>query len=557
MHQPPGNLRLLIDSNSWEAEQIIRCYERPVRYAGLYRDVARLHIGFSGVLLEQLLDQRIVDRYRHILDIPEMLDRYSRAENIELIGMGYYHPIFPLIPRADWPEQLERGRELLERAFGRAPRGFWPPEMAFSMEMIPALVEAGYDYAVVDGVHVHPQDGIADVFRPYLACHEGVCIVVVPRDRDVSNAQQSGLDPTWFQNEVRWRVGGSARPHEPRLVTTWSDGENGGWFRQVHEGSGFFGYYFAPYMEHCRGGEYPVTPVSIGDYLLDHPPMAQAQVQTGAWSVGRNSGMDLSQWAGSEAQRAAVGEIHRLSKRYWELLGRVPPDRVPDQLERARRLILEAETSCYLFWGDAWIPHLYERTRPAAQELDAAESALGRAQPASSVLAPPQSPPAVARAEPALVPLGSRAAAFQSSPSLEAPSGSGDTPAWALTASPDPGAPSPGPAAPEPPDSAPSAAEKSPRATAADVSKGPNATDDSVVVAPAGQEPAARNNGANVALAGGQPRSMRAGVAGVPAPETTVGSPRARLGQVGESKPENGGRRGNRPGLGSGRGPVR
>ena len=419
MHQPPGNLRLLIEANPWEAEQIVRCYERPARYAGLYRDVARLHIGFSGVLLEQLLDQQIVDLYRHIIDIPEMLDRYAHAENIELIGMGYYHPIFPLIPRADWSEQLERGREVLERAFGRTPHGFWPPEMAFTMEMIPALVEAGYDYVVVDGVHVRPEDGIADVFRPYLICHDGVCIAAVPRDRDVSNAQHSGFDATWFQNEVRWRVGGSARPNEPRLVTTWSDGENGGWFRQTHEDSGFFGRYFSPYMEHSRGAEYPVTPVSIGDYLRDHPPIAQAQVQAGAWDVGSSSGLDFSQWAGSESQRVAVEEVHRLSKRYWELRRRSPVGHIPAPLERARRLILESETSCYLFWGDAWIPHLYERTRPAARELDVAETAMCPARGTPEVEGAPQTSPAVAGAGPAEAPVRPRVTVSRSDPCPE------------------------------------------------------------------------------------------------------------------------------------------
>jgi 4-alpha-glucanotransferase len=410
MHQPPGNLRLLIEANPWEAEQIIRCYERPLRYAAQYRDVGRLHIGFSGVLLEQLLDPDIVDRYRRILDIPEMLGRYREADTIELIGMGYYHPVFPLIPRADWPEQLERGLAIMEQAFGRTPRGFWPPEMAFTMEMIPVLVDAGYEYVVVDGVHVRPEDGISDVFRPYLACHQGVCITVVPRDRDVSNAQESGLDPNWFQNEVRWRVGGSPRPQEPRLVTTWSDGENGGWFRQTHEGSGFFGHFFAPYMEHFRAGEYPITPVSLGDYLRRVPGSARAQVQTGAWNVGGNPGLDLSQWAGSESQRAAVAEVSRLSERYWSLRARAASlpgveTKVGAGLERARRLILEAETSCFLFWGDAWIPHLYARMGPAAGELEAVAAAValaeGRAadpvtEPASLL---PQGPPGAAGAD--------------------------------------------------------------------------------------------------------------------------------------------------------------
>ena len=145
MHQPPGNLKLLIESRPGEAEQIILCYERAARYAQQYSDLAHFHLGFSGALLEQLLDPAVVDAYRHILDIPEMLERYREATNIELVGMGYYHPIFPLIPKADWDEQLARGRSIIEQAFGRAPRGFWPPEMAFSMEMIPALVKVGYE----------------------------------------------------------------------------------------------------------------------------------------------------------------------------------------------------------------------------------------------------------------------------------------------------------------------------------------------------------------------------------------------------------------------------
>jgi hypothetical protein len=410
MHQPPGNLRLLIEANPWEAEQIIRCYERPLRYAAQYRDVGRLHIGFSGVLLEQLLDPGIVDRYRHILDIPEMLDRYREAENIELIGMGYYHPIFPLIPRADWCEQLERGLAIMDRAFGRIPRGFWPPEMAFTMEMIPALADAGYEYVVVDGVHVRPEDGISDVFRPYLACYQGVCITVVPRDRDVSNAQESGLDPNWFRNEVHWRVGGSPRPREPRLVTTWSDGENGGWFRQTHEGSGFFGYFFAPYMEQVRCGDYPISPVRLSQYLQQVSGLARAQVQTGAWNLGGNPGLDLSQWDGSESQRVAVAEVGRLSERYWSLRAqavRMPGGETPvaSALEQARRLILEAETSCFLFWGDAWIPHLYERTGPAASGLDAVAAALATAT-VCAVEAPVAGTAPSTAADPALLPPG-------------------------------------------------------------------------------------------------------------------------------------------------------
>lgn len=39
MHQPPNNLKLLIETNEWEARQIILCYERPLRYAHQYKEV--------------------------------------------------------------------------------------------------------------------------------------------------------------------------------------------------------------------------------------------------------------------------------------------------------------------------------------------------------------------------------------------------------------------------------------------------------------------------------------------------------------------------------------
>mgnify|MGYP003573090640 CR=1 FL=1 len=378
MHQPPGNLKLLIDANAWEAEQIIRCYERAARYARAYRDVAFLHVGFSGILLEQLRDPTIIDRYRRFVDIPAMLDSYREATNVELIGMGYYHPIFPLVPEADWDDQLLSGRQIMEECFGRTPLGFWPPEMAFSMEMVPALVKAGYAYVVVDGVHVRPQDGVDDTYRPYRACHEGVCITVVPRDRNISNAQESGLDPDWFAREVRAKVAQSARPSEDRLVTTWSDGENGGWFRQTHEASGFFGHYFEPYMRQVRAGACPVRPVALSGYLRTHPPGTEARVQAGAWNVGSTSGYDFAQWAGSETQRQAAAAVTQASRRYHGLRDRREglPETARRDLEQARRLILEAETSCFLFWGDSWIPHLYERTNPALSLLEGVEQAL-------------------------------------------------------------------------------------------------------------------------------------------------------------------------------------
>ena len=394
MHQPPGNLRLLMEANEWEAQQIIRCYERVPRYARGLEDRARIHVGFSGILLEQLLSRDIVDRYRQFTDIPAMLEAYREAKNIELIGMGYYHPIFPLIPREDWPDQLISGRQIMADVFGREPRGFWPPEMAFDMEMVPALARAGYSYVVVDGVHVKAADEKTplDCYRPYVARRDGSEITVVPRDRDVSNAQESGLDAGWFISEVTRKVGRPSQdgPRQdagppaqtdppahacpPPLITTWSDGENGGWFRQMAEEAGFFGHFFAPYIERVRSGDSPVHPILISDYLERHPPREEAHVRTGAWNVADTSGYDFTQWSGSEAQRRAIEKVFEVSRRYWALCGRGLAGKKLRMLEEARGIILESETSCFLFWGDAWVPKLYERTGRAEELLNAVET---------------------------------------------------------------------------------------------------------------------------------------------------------------------------------------
>jgi hypothetical protein len=104
--------------------------------------------------------------------------------------------------------------------------------------------------------------------------------------------------------------------------------------------------------------------VGLSEYLAAHPASMRARVQTGAWNVGATSGLDLSQWVGSPGQREGVGTVQDLSRRWWAL--RESSREPADALERARRLLLEAQTSCYLFWGDDWLPKLKRLTDAAA-----------------------------------------------------------------------------------------------------------------------------------------------------------------------------------------------
>ena len=119
MHQPLGNLLVLHNSEQrWEAKQILWSYDRPTRMLEGYEDVARLHMSFSGTLLKQLEDPGIRETFGDVVDIDDFLRRY-RASNIQMVGSGLYHAVYPLIPRSDWDAQtgwwIGLGRHLLGR----------------------------------------------------------------------------------------------------------------------------------------------------------------------------------------------------------------------------------------------------------------------------------------------------------------------------------------------------------------------------------------------------------------------------------------------------------
>ncbi|MEY6431072.1 glycoside hydrolase family 57 [Thioalkalicoccus limnaeus] len=377
LHQPPGNLESLLEHREWEAKEILFAMDRIPRSLWGYEDLARVHLSLSGTLLETLTDPAFQDRVYGIVDCGSLLWHFQNQELFEILGTGYYHPVLPLIPPEDRREHLERWLALARHLFWRPQfEGFWPPEMGFSMELIPLLRAAGYRYVLVDSEHVEPLTRMswpALRYRPHIARYGQDEIVVIVRDRDLSNAQESGMDVDWFLAEVAARTRWC--DFVP-LVTTCTDGENGGWFRNVTEGANFWTAFYRPLLDRVRAGQAPIRPVFIGDYLDHHGPYGEVRVHTGAWNTGWHDGRDFTQWTGSLAQRDALAAVAELSTaihaaRAAEAMVKDGPLVVPE-LEEALRHLLQAETSCHFYWGEAWVPR-------AAGGLEAAWESLARA----------------------------------------------------------------------------------------------------------------------------------------------------------------------------------
>lgn len=347
LYQPADNLTDLLRRHPDEVGRILRCYERLARHAHKYAQVARLHVALSPVLLEQLRDPGLIEACRPMADIPAILDSLRDATSIEFIGSGLRHAPLPLIPPEDWDDQLREERLAMEAALGRVLKGYWPPAGLFVAEMIPALKRAGYDYVLLPTTALVLADGSgADPYRPYRLSHQGVSLTAIPVDAGFSQAQAHGLDAPWFADQVRDGVAQSPASTAPYLLTTWTDGENGEWFRCPDEEQGFYGQFFSPCMEFCETGEYPLRPVHLSEYLGQHPAQLEATLAAQP---------PLEQRAGlGEEGKATRARLFAVAERYWSRAkaGATPTSPGREALRQARDLLLRAEDSGYLL-GDA------------------------------------------------------------------------------------------------------------------------------------------------------------------------------------------------------------
>ncbi len=381
LHQPPGNLEQLLDQQESEAKEILWAIDRIPRSLRQHEEVGRVHLSLSGTLLETLADPDFRRRVSGVVDCEALLGDLQNTRVIEILGTGHHHPVLPLIRSADREEQLDRWRTMATHLLaGKQPSGFWPPELGFSMDLIPTLCRHGYRYVIVDSEHVAaltPMRWDELRYRPHLAQFAGEQIVIVVRDRELSNAQASGLDTEWFITEVRART---QYCDYPPLVTSATAGENGEWFRHTTPSRNFWGSFHAELMDRVRAGSAGgIRPTFISDYLKRYGPHGWVTVGPGAWNTGWHHGTGFLQWSGSPAQQTAltraaeVSEAVDAARRNAIAIGAASPE-LYRELEDALSLVLRAETSCNFFWGDTWVDRAHGDLDQAAQHLKQAET---------------------------------------------------------------------------------------------------------------------------------------------------------------------------------------
>jgi Alpha-amylase/alpha-mannosidase len=404
MHQPPSNLDDLLYTNEWEVKEILFAYDRMPRTLWPYEDLARVHLSMSGTLLETLSHPEFQRKVYGSVDCGTLLWALQNNKIFDILGTGYYHPVLALTPEADWDEHIRRWQALASHVFWRKRfPGFWPPEMGFDMALIPHLVKAGYRYVLVDCEYIDPVGEMSWQelrYRPHLCSYGGAEIVVISRDRDLSNAQLSGMEYGWFNNELEERTRWC---DFPPLITTASDGDNGGWFRNVNPQANFWSYFYRQAMDEIRAGRSRMRPIFIDEYLDRFGAHGHVTVRRGAWNTDEHHGWNFHQWQGGQAQRDAMARVHQMSADYHQL--KAAADRAPDHagdaqghLGEAHWHLLRAETSCNFYWGDAWVYKAHNDLDGVAYHLQETRHLLGdlawATPPADDESAPTETAPA-------------------------------------------------------------------------------------------------------------------------------------------------------------------
>ena len=377
-HQPAGNLEHLLDTDEWAAKELLWTLDRMPRALWDCQDLARVHLSLSGTLLETLSNPAFQERVYGIVKCGDLLWHLQNRSIFEVLGSAYYHPVLPLIPPHDREEQMRRWQGIGRHLFWRTDfQGFWPPEMGFCMELIPVLRKLGYRYVLVDSKHVEPVQPMRWEelrYRPHLARHGNDEIIVFVRDRELSNAQLSGMDTGWFMQEVHQRT---QYCDFPPLVLTATDGDNGGWFRNTSGKGNFWQVCYRPLLDLARRGETEIEPIFLHEYLDRFGVSGEVRVRTGAWNTGWHHGEGFVQWTGSEAQRQALDRVRQFSDelratREKIRLSHLDSPLVAGHIEQAQWHLLRAETSCNFYWGEAWVDK-------AHADLDVAQRCLAEA----------------------------------------------------------------------------------------------------------------------------------------------------------------------------------
>ncbi|MCF7916849.1 MAG: DUF1926 domain-containing protein [Candidatus Omnitrophica bacterium] len=93
---------------------------------------------------------------KHFSQWLEKLKKLNQKGQVEIVGGGYFEPIFPIISQRDRIGQIRIMNQYLKDTFGKAPLGCWIPERVWEPSLAKTLNESGFSHTYLDQANFPP-----------------------------------------------------------------------------------------------------------------------------------------------------------------------------------------------------------------------------------------------------------------------------------------------------------------------------------------------------------------------------------------------------------------
>lgn len=359
---------------------------------------------------------------------------------IDLVGFGYFHPLMGLIDYNDIRRQIVKHKEIFAQNFpGTYSKGIFPPENAFSVRMIPALVDEGLKWVLVDNIHFdracvgYPYSTAGNILEPNKAdainpnpndwiqlnglwaptrnsarwgrqphwveyinpnTGEKKRIIAVPADRYLGNEDgRGGFGALNYETVMSQLEAYNTNPQKPILIVLHHDGDNYGGGSES-----YYNHNFQNFVNWLQANSHRFVCATIEDYLQMFPPDSNdvIHVEDGSWSGADNGDPEFKKWLGDPNPTGYSPDrnswaVLTATKNFIESALANAPDDI--RTKNALTYYLLAQSSDYWYWdyslNGIWDSH---PTRACNVAIQYAQQIIGNDITPPSIFSPQREP---------------------------------------------------------------------------------------------------------------------------------------------------------------------
>jgi len=317
-------------------EAIEKSYRRIV-HALQQHPSACFTINIQGCLLEKMHEFG----YQMLLrDLKKLVERGQ----LELTGSAAFHPILPLVPTSEITAQIKLQEKFIRKYFGAVPlKGFFLPEMAYSVKVAKLLKSLGYEWIILDEISAGGTTDGTSYQQVYRDAASGLKIIF--RSRTIS------------QSYVPQRILELAAEQKMQTAITATDAELYG-LRHI-DISG----HFKKALEHPH-----VTTQTISAFIAAHEAVKNISIISSSWEstpAELRAGLPYALWYNeSNIIQMKLWQLARLA---WETAQRHRQDA---QYQWAAWRLHRGLASCTFWWASGKKVSVWETSSWNPDEID-------------------------------------------------------------------------------------------------------------------------------------------------------------------------------------------